>query len=206
MTSLRRSGKTLGKLLLSGVVLFLLGSLLSPLHRAGEVLRNPFGFSSRVTPSGPVVLMEMQKLARLETGKYNGQAVVTGETSGVLPTFVAGDRLVFIGHGEVVAGIDLSELKQGDIEVNGESARVHLPTAQVFHVRLDNAQSEVFERQTGFLSRPDRDLETRTRIEAENRLRDAALQKGLLETAQRNAQDAIRQQLEIMGLKDVSFV
>ena len=206
MTSPRRSARIFGKLALSGLALFALGALLSPLNRAGEMLRNPFGFSTRVAPSGPVVLMEMQKLSRLETARSNGQAIVTGETSGALPIFLAGDKLIFIAHGEVVAGVDLAELKSEDVEVDGESARVRLPRAQVFHVRLDSAKSEVFERQTGIFSRPDRDLETQTRLEAENRLREAALQKGLLESAQNNAQDAIRRQLGLLGFKDISFV
>ncbi len=205
MTNLRRSGKIWGKLALAGTGLFLFGALLSPLNRAGEMLRNPLGFSSKTALSGPVVLMEMQKLARLETARSNGQAIVTGETSGVLPVFLAGDRLVLIAHGEVVAGLDLAQMKPGDVEVSGDTARVHLPAAQVFHVRLDTARSEVFERQTGIFSRPDRDLETRTRLEAEAKLREAALQKGLLETAQNNAQNTVRGQLKMLGIYDVTF-
>ena len=205
MTNLRRSARIWGKLTLAGVALFAFGALLSPLDRAGEMLRNPFGFATKTTLTGPVVLMEMQKLARLETARSNGQAVVTGETTGVLPVFLAGDRLVLIAHGEVVAGLDLTQMKPGDVEVNGETARVHLPAAQVFHVRLDTAKSEVFERQTGIFSRPDRDLETQTRLEAEAKLREAALRKGLLETAQNNAQETVRSQLKMLGVNDVTF-
>src|SRR5688572_2646509 len=84
-----------------GVLLVLL--LLATFERGRQAILNPFGFSTRVTPSGPVVLEQLQKMARLETARYKGHTIVKGDTSGVLPSFIAGDKLVFIGHGEVVA-------------------------------------------------------------------------------------------------------
>ena len=189
-----------------GLALFGASAILGSFQGARDFLGNPLGFSQTVAPSGAVVLMQLQKLARLETGKYNGQAIVTGENKGVLPVFVAGDRLVLIAHGEVVAGIDLAKLKAEDVVVNGEKVRIKLPASEVFYSRLDNKTSEVFERQTGIFSRPDRDLESQTRLEAENRLREAALQNGLLEGAQKNAQDAIRAQMKLLGIEDVEFV
>ena len=90
-----------------------------------------------------------------------------GDTSsGILPGFIAGDKLVFIGHGEVVAGVDLAKIQPEDVVVESGRATVKLPSAEIFHTSLDNDQSEVFERSTGILSKPDAQLETKVRQEA----------------------------------------
>jgi len=206
MTKLRSLGKFGGFCAVVGAALFLATAIVSPLRNARNFLGNPFGFVQTIAPSGPVVLSQLQKLARLETGKFNGQTIVTGQDKGVLPVFLAGDRLVFIAHGEVVAGVDLAKMNEGDVQMNGDTATVRLPAAEVFHASLNNKTSEVFERQTGIFSQPDRDLETQTRQTAEDRLREAALNSGLLESAQNNARDAVRRQLELLGIKNVRFV
>src|SRR5690242_9139936 len=82
-----------------------LRTALSPLEWARQALANPFGFSSRVTPAAPVVLSRVQQLQRLETCRYSEQVIVRGETAGLLPIWLAGDRMLFVGRGEVVAGI-----------------------------------------------------------------------------------------------------
>ncbi len=206
MTKFRGSGKLAGFCAALGAAFFLVSALLLPLQSARNFLSNPLGFARTVTPSGPVVLSQLQKLARLETGKFNGQTIVTGQNKGVLPVFLAGDRLVFIAHGEVVAGVDLAKMNEGDVQLNEDTATIHLPVAEVFHASLNNKTSEVFERQTGIFSQPDRDLETQTRQEAEDRLREAALSSGLLDSAQNNARDAVRRQLQLLGIKNVRFV
>ena len=187
-----------------GVLLVLL--LLASFERGRQALLNPFGFSTKVTPSGPVVLEQLQKMARLETARYKGHTIVKGHTgSDVLPSFIAGDKLVFIGHGEVVAGVDLGKMQPQDVRVNGDKVTIKLPAAEVFHSRLDNEQSEVFERQTGVFSKPDQTLETRVRQEAEKQIRDAALESEVLQHAAQGAREALRKQLGMLGFGDVEF-
>ena len=170
------------------------------------MLLNPFGFSTTITPSGPVVLEQLQKLARLETARYTGHAIVKGDTSsGILPAFIAGDKLVFVGHGEVVAGVDLSKMKPEDVDTKDGTATLHLPPAEIFHATLDNDQSEVVERQTGVFSKPDTQLETKVRQEAESQFRDAAVQHEILKHADLGAQEALRKQLELFGFKEFRF-
>ena len=94
-----------------GTALFGAAVKLAPL---AEAVRNPFAVRSR-TMSGPVLLQQVQKLQRLETSRYQGQVIVEGETKGILPTWITGDRLLFVGRGEVVAGIDLARLREGDL-------------------------------------------------------------------------------------------
>lgn len=187
-----------------GILVVLL--LLASFQRGRQLLLNPFGFSTKITPSGPVVLEQLQRISRLETALYTGHTIVKGDTSsGILPNFIAGDRLVFIGHGEVVAGVDLSEMKPEDVETKDGVVTLHLPPAKIFRATLDNAQSEVFERQTGLFSKPDSQLETRVRQEAEARIRAAAEQSGIIKHAELGAQEALRKPLEMLGFKEFHF-
>lgn len=170
-----------------------------------DAIRNPFSVRSR-TVSGPVLLQQVQRLQRLETSRYQGQVIVEGETKGVLPAWVSGDRLLFVGRGEVVAGIDLARLQPADLQANGERVSVRLPAAEILHTRLDNRESEVFDRRAGFFGGTDSDLETRVRVEAEDRIREAARANGLLTTARENAKEALRTHLNGLGFRQVDFL
>src|SRR5437868_74159 len=134
---------------------------ISPVALAGRWLRAAWRMTTRTAPEGPAVLERVQRLGRLETCRYNEQVVVRGDTSGILPVWVAGDRLVFLGRGEVVAGVDLARLHPEDVRVDGDAVRIRLPPSEILHARLDNVQSEVMDRQTGLFTGPDRQLETR---------------------------------------------
>jgi len=132
--------------------------------------------------------------------------IVSGErTSSMLPDFLAGDRLLMLVHGEVVAGIDFSNLESGDVQVSGRQVRLHLPAAVVFSTRLDSAKTRVYSRQTGLLVPTDPNLETQVRQEAERQLHDAAVADGVLKTAQQNAQTTLVSLLQGLGFTEVSF-
>jgi hypothetical protein len=123
----------------------------------------------------------------------------------LLPDFLTGDRLLMIAHGEVVAGIDFSNLKPDDVRVDGKRVHLHLPAAQVFSTRLDSAKTRVYSRQTGLLVSTDPNLETQVRQEAERQLEEAALADGILKTAQANAGSTITSLLRGLGFETVEL-
>jgi hypothetical protein len=156
--------------------------------------------------SQPTVVDRIQRLQRLETVVYTMDKLVTGaKESSILPDFLAGDRLLMMVHGEVVAGIDFSNLKPGDVRVEGKQVHLHLPTTEVFYTRLDSAKTRVYSRQTGLLVPTDPNLETQVRQEAERELLAAALADGILRTAQQNATATISSLLQGLGFEKVDF-
>lgn len=179
---------------------------LSPAALAQALLRNPFGLTGRVGATGPVVVEQVQRLQRLETCRYQGQVIVEGENKGLLPTWLAGDQMLFVGRGEVVAGVDLANVTKTDVQVEGARVAIRLPAAEILHASVDSRASQVYERRSGILTGPDQQLETRVRIEAEDRLRSAALESGVLSTADQNARDTVRRQLELLGFREVRFL
>jgi len=154
----------------------------------------------------PTVVDRIQRLQRLETVVYTMDKLVTGaKENPIFPDFLAGDRLLMLVHGEVVAGIDFTDLKLGDVKVNGKQIQLHLPAPQVFRTRIDSAKTRVYSRQTGLLVPTDPNLETQVRQEAERQLQDAAMADGILRTAQQNAASTISSLLQGLGFEKIDF-
>jgi len=164
------------------------------------------GRTVSIDVSQPTVVDRIQRLQRLETVVYTVDKLVGGaKENPLLPDFLAGDRLLMMVHGEVVAGIDFSNLKTNDVTVEGKQVHLHLPAAQVFSTRLDSAKTRVYSRQTGLLVSTDPDLETQVRQEAERQMQQAALADGILRTAQRNAASTITSLLQGLGFEKIDF-
>jgi hypothetical protein len=156
--------------------------------------------------SQPSVVDRIQRLQRLETVVYTMDKLVTGaKENPIFPDFLAGDRLLMMVHGEVIAGIDFSSLKPGDVRVEGKQVQLHLPASRVFSTRLDSAKTRVYSRQTGLLVPTDPNLETQVRQEAERQLQEAALADGILQTAQQNAASTITSLLQGLGFERIEF-
>jgi len=164
------------------------------------------GRTLTIDVSQHTVVDRIQRLQRLETVVYTMDKIVTGaKENPVLPNFLAGDRLLMLVHGEVVAGIDFSNLKPGDVRVDGKQVHLRLPPPQVFSTRIDSAKTRVYSRQTGLLVPTDPDLETQVRQEAERQLLEAAMADGILRTAQQNGSSTITSLLQGLGFEKIEF-
>src|SRR5580693_6125202 len=164
------------------------------------------GRTLSIDVSQPTVVNRIQGLQRLETVVYTMDKVVSGaKENPIFPDFLAGDRLLLLVHGEVVAGIDFSSLKPGNVKVEGKQIHLYLPAAQVFDTRLDSARTRVYSRQTGLLVPTDPNLESQVRQEAERQLLEAALSDGILRTAQQNASQTITTLLQGLGFEKIDF-
>ena len=161
------------------------------------------GRNTRISSEGSVI-ERIQRLQRMETVVFNMDKIVTGEKDNpILPDFIAGDRLLMIVHGQVVAGIDFSRLKREDIKIQGKEVRIHLPNPQILITRLDNARTKVYSRNTGLLVRVDPNLETQVRQEAEGELLQEAALGGIIINARDNARATVATLLQGMGFEKV---
>jgi hypothetical protein len=198
-------GLFLGVLLVSSI-----GWLMLSRNSGRELLSHMWsavtGRTLSIDVSQPTVVDRIQRLQRLETVIYTMDKVVTGaKENPLLPDFLAGDRLLMLVHGEVVAGIDFSDLKSGDVRVDGKKVHLHLPAPQIFRTRLDSAKTRVYSRQTGLLFSTDPNLETQVRQQAEQQLQEAAMADGILRNAQQNALSTIRSLLQGLGFESIDF-
>ncbi len=162
------------------------------------------GRSTRIDVSSPTVVERIRQLSRLETVVYSLDKIVEGERqSAYLPSFLVGEKLLLVANGEVVAGVDLSQLKPGDVTVKGDTVEVRLPAAQVLSTRIDNAQTHVYSRVTGLLVNADLNLESEVRQAAEQQIAQAALDDGILDKARQNARTSVTALLYGLGFHTV---
>ncbi len=159
-----------------------------------------------ILPDPVTVIHSVRSLARLETVQYTVEKVVTAEEGQNQLGFLFGDRLLFVAHGVVIAGVDLEKLQPQDLWVQHGVLYVRLPAPEVFVATLDNQKSYVYDRDTGLLTHGDVQLETAARRTAEQEIRQAALDDGILLTARQNAEAYLARLLRSLGFPEVMFV
>jgi len=153
------------------------------------------------------IIHQVRSLARLETIQYSIEKVVTAENGQGSLAFLLGDRLLFVAHGIVIGGVDLDKLGADDLTVKNNVLYVQLPESEIFIATLDNENSYVYERDTGLLTKGDLNLETTARRVAEQEIEKAAIEDGILDIAQKNAENYLYRILrEIGGYDDVIFL
>ena len=174
----------------------------------GVGLLRLMGFSGRdatiIRANQPTVVRQIQQLQRLETVNYTMDKIISGERDNpYLPKFLAGDRLLLVVHGEVIGGIDLAKVQPQDVSITGRAVSLRIPRAEIFSTRIDNAKTRVYSRDTGLFTSPDPNLESEVREAAEQQLQQAALQDGVLKTAEQNAQSTLTSMLRGLGFEQV---
>ena len=159
-----------------------------------------------INVSQPTVVRQIQQLQRLETVTYTMDKIISGERDNpYLPKFLAGDRLLLVVHGQVIGGVDLAKVQPADVIVRGSSITFHVPQAEIFSTLIDNARTRVYSRDTGLFTSPDPNLESEVRAEAERQLQQAALQDGILKTADQNARSTLASMLKGFGFSQVEI-
>lgn len=158
-----------------------------------------------IIPDPVTIIHQVRALARLETIQYRLEKVITAETRQGTFGFLFGDRLLFVAHGEVIAGVDLAKLEPTDLRLQNGVLYVRLPQPELFVVRIDNERSYVYDRNVGALSRGEQDLETAARRAAEEEIGRAALEAGILEQAGQNAENFLYRLFIGLGYNDVIF-
>jgi hypothetical protein len=159
-----------------------------------------------IVPDPITVIQEVRSLARLETIQYTVEKVITAESNQGTFGFLFGDKLLFVAHGVVVAGVDLSKMGPQDLAVSGNVLYVHLPDPEIFIATLDNDKSYVYNRDTGVFTKGDVNLETSARQAAEDEISKAAMEDGILDQARVNAENYMYRLFLSLGYRDVVFV
>ena len=164
------------------------------------------GRTTTIDVSSPSVVEKIRKLARLETVVYSIDKIVEGQReNAILPDFLTGDKLLLVAHGEVIAGVDLSQLQTGDVSVSGDTVRIKLPSPQILTTRIDNKRTRVYSRTTGLLVAADPNLESEVRQAAEQQIAQAATSDGILDRARQNAQASVTTLLYSLGFRTVNI-
>jgi hypothetical protein len=164
-----------------------------------------FNPTPTILPDPVTIINQVRPLARLETIQYSVEKIITAEIGQEIFGTLFGDRLLFVAHGVVIAGVDLSKLSAEDLRIQNGILEIALPEAEIFVATLDNEKSYVYDRETGIFRRQDEELETLARQAAEKEIREAAVGDGILKQARINAEVFLDRLLDDLGFEKVIF-
>ncbi len=155
----------------------------------------------------PDVITEVRELSRLEGVSYHVERVVDlkDKQQSLFGLVAAEDAILLVASGDVVAGVDLARLKPEDVSVSADrrSVTIRLPPAEVFSARLDNDRTYVHTRQTDLLATRKESLETEARRAAEQTLKSAAEDAGIIKRAQESVGRTVQVLVRSLGFQEV---
>jgi len=202
----------------TGLLLFLVGLVVlvgvAALLLTGPL--NPFGEDTK-DRSQPVLLKSLANLSDYHAATANLQVVVdVEEDARLLPSFIKGERTLFVAAGTVDAAVDFRGLGKDPDAVKVSSDRrevkLTLPAPKLLEPRLDPDRTRVYDRDRGVLDRAEDALSDRPGDEqplyqtAEDKLAAAAAaDPKLLQTAERNTRAMLEGLLRGLGFEKITI-
>lgn len=180
-----------------------IGNVAANISDKVEEVLNP---TPTILPDPVTILHEVRSLARLETMQYTMEKIITAELGQGAFGFLIGDRLIFVAHGLVIAGIDMEKITPDDLWVEDGVLYVQLPPAEIFVSTLDNDLSYVYDRDTGIFTKGNMELETLARQSAEQEILKSAIENGILDQANINAENYLWRLFNALGFPEIIFV
>ncbi len=188
---------------------------LALLLTAGDLVpsfRNPF-VNEDVDRSQPALLRALEDLSEYRASSAHFEIVLdVEEDARYIPSFLKGERTVFVAAGSVDAYVDFSALSPEAIQVSGNrrAVRISLPRAQLSEARVDLTRSYVAVRDRGLLDRLESvfsDNPTGERefyLLAQGKLTRAAGESGVVDAAERNTEAMLDRLLRSLGFSEVA--
>jgi hypothetical protein len=204
-------GGGLGTTLVLALVIVVLGVALGVgLARFGSslpIVGPLLGEKPPRTTTGPVVVEGIKELDQLATVRWTESVPVTRETGGdILDRLFSGEKVIVIATGKVEAGVDLGDIDKDQVSVNGDSVTIDLPEPEILSASLDEERTRVYDRDFSPLNfRPDDDLVEEARLQAVEKITEAARENEILDTAEHNAEDSVRAFVTTLGFEEVRF-
>ncbi|MDP9002860.1 MAG: DUF4230 domain-containing protein [Myxococcota bacterium] len=157
----------------------------------------------------PGVVTAIRDIARIETTQFHIEKVVevSDAQSRLWGMLEAKDALLLVAVGDVIAGVDLAKVREGDVRVDEATRSVHvsLPAPEIVASTLDERATHVYSRATDALAARNEQLEGAARRTAEEQMRKAALEAGILDRARTSADRTLRVLLRSLGYERVDL-
>ncbi|HJV09518.1 MAG TPA: DUF4230 domain-containing protein [Acidimicrobiales bacterium] len=200
--------RTLGVAALVGVALLVGAGKLDIFPSIG----NPFG-TKTIDRTPPALLQSLTDLSDYHAASANFQVIVdTEKDTKFVPSFIRGERTVYVAGGSVDAIVDFSQLDERSIQVSPDrtSVTVVLPAPTIADPDLDPEQSRVVSRDRGVLDRigsafsDNPSTERPLVLAAEGKMRDAAGTSDLRAKAEANTKSMLEGMLRALGYSSVN--
>ena len=173
---------------------------------------NPFG-TETIDRTQPALLRSLADLSEYHAATGNFQVFVdTEKESRYVPSFIRGERTVYLGSGSVDAIVDFSQLDERSVQVSPDrkTVTIVLPAPTLADPAVDPENSRVVSRDRGVLDRIGSafsDNPTSERplvIAAQQKMRDAAAASDLRAKAEDNTRKMLEGLTRALGYTNVS--
>ena len=178
---------------------------------------NPFK-ERTVDRSGPVLLQSLEDLSEYRAASANLQVIVDVEQdTDLIPSFIKGERTLFVAAGSVDAAVDFRDLGKDPravrVSEDREAVTVTLPPARLTDARLDQSRSRVYDRDRGALDRIEDAVsddggadQQELYVLAERKLAEAArADPQILRTAEANTKQMLSGMLRALGFERITI-
>lgn len=119
-----------------------------------------------------------KELGYLTTVQYTLQTVVEVEREKVIIGPISSkDKVLLLAVGNVQAGIDVSHLSENNVTINGTSARLTLPRAQITSVELLPNETKIYDSNRGWFQSDYAGIEVEALNEARRQLEGWAINR-----------------------------
>jgi hypothetical protein len=153
---------------------------------------------------GPVTITAIRDLAQLTTVETVQYTIVEKGTDEGWLAWARGDSLRMFAVARIGAGVDLAQLTVRDVTVDENGVvELQVPAAEIQYVDPDEDATQVLERDVGIFTSGDPGLESDVRRISDEVLVENAVNEGILEQAEENAQSVLIDFLLSVGYTDV---
>ncbi|MEB3226899.1 MAG: DUF4230 domain-containing protein [Synechocystis sp.] len=177
-----------------------------------QTLRH-WGQWTRITHEAPqtdwatVVVQQIRGVSELTTTIFAMETVVPTSQARQWGNVVLGrTELLYIGYGEVRAGINLRDITTAAVQQTGDRLTVTLPPPQILDKKIDVGRSRIYDYDRGFLNLgPDTapQLQAFAQRETLKKIVAAACDQGILAQANNQAETALKGLLDATGSLDI---
>jgi hypothetical protein len=158
---------------------------------------SPFAIKD-VQTSHNLVLKEMAVLGKLELSNFSFRDVVEQE---LIRDYLPNPKAILIVQGEAIGCLDLTKIKPDDIATKDDTLIVHLPEPELCSYRIDHSKSRIYDTEYAFMN--EQALINEAYTSAEAKIKQSALDMGILEQTKKNAELVLKPLLESISGKKV---
>lgn len=191
------------------LLVFLLGGVIT------FFLSQAWGGGGSESVSSQVVVQEVRRIGRLELVHYRLKDVLEYRVDrsfsipGTPLRIPRNGKVLLVVSGEAIGCIDLTRLDSDAVTVTDSVATIRLPRPELCVVKVDHQHSKVYDADFSVFTFGDKEraeLMTGAFRHAENNLRKAALDQGILAQTEAQAQAILPPLLRQFGIKRVVWV
>jgi len=152
------------------------------------------------------VLRQVTQMGKLELVKYNFRDIVEYEKGmtdyETLNQYLDKAQTVLIINGEAVGCVDLTRVKADDVIEGDSTLIVYLPEPELCVYKINHDQSKVYDMRNTYFQQEGK-MVNDAYAAAERKVRQSALDMGILQQAEENAQQILKPFLEQVSRKRV---